>query len=122
IGGLFNQVSANTDSAGTARALLAEYNNTEENTDANEAAKQNLVNFMLQNGGENVVGHLDVNSMTAAELQSVTHAFIEASQAEVEEVEDIQEGTEENFEDEDSEDEDLEDEESEEEVEELVEE
>src|SRR5699024_11320126 len=82
---------------------------------------------MLQNGGENVVGHLDVNSMTAAELQSVTHAFIEASQAEVEEVEDIQEGTEENLEDEDLEDEDLEDEDLEDEdledeVEELVEE
>lgn len=133
IGGLFNQVSANTDSAGTARTLLAEYNNTEENTDANEAAKQNLVNFMLQNGGENVVGHLDVNSMTAAELQSVTQAFIEANQSEVEEVGDIQEGTEENLEDEDLDDEDLydedlddedlddeelEDEESEEEVEE----
>lgn len=123
IGGLFNQVSANTDSAGTARALLAEYNNTEENTDANEVAKQNLVNFMLQNGGENVVGHLDVNSMTASELQSVTQAFIEANQAEVEEVEELQEDTEENLEDEDLEDEEMEDEESEEDVEEeLVEE
>ena len=115
IGGLFNQVSANTDSAATARGLLAEYNNAEENTDAKEAAKQNLVNFMLQNGGENVVGHLDVSSMSADELQSVTQAFIEANQTEEQVVEeDLQEETEENteeIEDEALEDESLEDEE-----------
>lgn len=94
VNGLYNDVSAETNAVDTALSLFAQYNNAEADSEEQALIKQELVNFMLANGGENVVGHLDIAAMTGDELQAVVQAFTAIHQTEVAE-EPVEEVTEE---------------------------
>ena len=80
LGGTLNQVSAQEDPGQEVSTLLGIYKSSND-PQVQENLKTQIINQILNNGGANLIGHLNIAEMTPAELENVANAFIQSVNA-----------------------------------------
>ena len=80
LGGAMNQVSAQEDPGQEVSTLLGIYKSSND-PQVQENLKTQIINQILNNGGANLIGHLNIAEMTPAELENVANAFIQSVNA-----------------------------------------
>ena len=80
LGGAMNQVSAQEDPGQEVSTLLGIYKSSND-PQVQENLKTQIINQILNNGGANLIGHLNIAEMTPVELENVANAFIQSVNA-----------------------------------------